>query len=274
MKRNEIVEKLIKEGFSEKTLVKFTDKQLSDLSSRILGEQVTPMPPKQPALKIGPKGGELPPSPKGYTISQNPTDKTIIAVAKESEVSEEKDKESKSWSKINKAKADYNSGHKLYADLIRDKIRKDHGFEPTDNQVHNYITDVMKKLENPDYQSHWLTPRNKVDQTNEVKNWLETIAENNFHSFTSKNEIMELIKTKINEVEVGPNVKKGHNGVPEFMSYDAISNTDVKEAAPTTKPAPTKPKVEPGTKPKTPYQPGPGKDPKPKALKEKENADK
>ena len=41
MKRNEIVEKLIKEGFSEKTLVKFTDKQLSDLSSRILGESIT-----------------------------------------------------------------------------------------------------------------------------------------------------------------------------------------------------------------------------------------
>jgi len=41
MKRNEIVEKLIKEGFSEKTLVKFTDKQLSDLSSRIIGESIT-----------------------------------------------------------------------------------------------------------------------------------------------------------------------------------------------------------------------------------------
>ena len=39
MKRNEIVEKLIKEGFSEKTLVKFTDKQLNELSDRILSEQ-------------------------------------------------------------------------------------------------------------------------------------------------------------------------------------------------------------------------------------------
>ncbi len=85
---------------------------------------------------------------------------------------------------------------------------------------------------------------------------------------------MELVKTKLNEIEVGPNVKKGHNGIPEFMSYDAISNTEVKEAAPTTKPAPTKPKVDPGTKPKTPYSPDPGKKSKPKALKEKENANK
>jgi hypothetical protein len=69
-------------------------------------------------------------------------------------------------------------------------------------------------------------------------------------------------------VEHGPKVKKGHNGVPEFMSYDSI----VAAAEPTTKPAPTK---EPGTKTppkkdprKTPFQPGPGPNPKPKALKE------
>jgi len=108
----------------------------------------------------------------------------------------------------------------------------------------------------------------------EVKNWLETIAEDNFHSMTSKGEIMELIQTKLNEVEVGPNVRKGHNGVPEFMSYDAISNTEVKEASPTTKPAPTKPKVDPGTKPRTPYSPKPGEKSKPKALKEKKDANK
>ena len=30
MKRNNIVESLMKEGFTEKTLVKFSDKQLSD----------------------------------------------------------------------------------------------------------------------------------------------------------------------------------------------------------------------------------------------------
>jgi len=91
---------------------------------------------------------------------------------------------------------------------------------------------------------------------------------------TSKGEIMELIQTKLNEVEVGPNVRKGHNGVPEFMSYDAISNTEVKEASPTTKPAPTKPKVDPGTKPRTPYSPKPGEKSKPKALKEKKDANK
>ena len=41
MKRNEIINRLIQEGISERTLVNFTDKQLNDLSERMLGEQQT-----------------------------------------------------------------------------------------------------------------------------------------------------------------------------------------------------------------------------------------
>jgi hypothetical protein len=111
------------------------------------------------------------------------------------------------------------------------------------------------------------------ESTKEVKNWVKNLVETKqFHSFTSKNEIMELIQTKLNESETmvqhGSKVKKGHNNIPEFMSYDAI----VTAAEPATKPAPTK---DPGTKTppkkdprKTPFQPGPGPNPKPKALKE------
>ena len=36
MKRTELIGRLLKEGFSEKTLVNFTDKQLNDLSERIV----------------------------------------------------------------------------------------------------------------------------------------------------------------------------------------------------------------------------------------------
>lgn len=38
MKRKELIATLIKEGFTEKTLANFTDKQINDLSLRILGE--------------------------------------------------------------------------------------------------------------------------------------------------------------------------------------------------------------------------------------------
>jgi len=114
----------------------------------------------------------------------------------------------------------------------------------------------------------------KVD-VKEVKNWVKGLVENKeFHSFTSKNEIMELIQSKLNESETmthqfGPKVKKGHNGIPEFMSYDAIVSAEPKTAP--SKPAPS---TKPGTRPtptrredprKTPFQPGPGPNTKPKA---------
>ena len=114
----------------------------------------------------------------------------------------------------------------------------------------------------------------KKEDVKETKNWVNNLVENEkFHSFTSKNEIMELIKTKLTEsdtmTQVGPKVKRGHNGVPEFMTYDAITTA----AEPTTKPKPTtKPGTKPGEKPKTPYQPGPGPNPKPKAMYEEKKS--
>ena len=116
----------------------------------------------------------------------------------------------------------------------------------------------------------------KKEDVKEVKNWVKDLVESKeFHSFTSKNEIMELIQTKLTESETmthqfGPKVKKGHNGIPEFMSYDAIV-----DAEPKTAPSKPAPQTKPGTRPtptrredprKTPFkQPGPGTNPKPKA---------
>ena len=115
----------------------------------------------------------------------------------------------------------------------------------------------------------------KKEDVKEIKNWVKGLVENKeFHSFTSKNEIMELIQTKLTESETmthqfGPKVKKGHNGIPEFMTYDAITSAEPKTAP--SKPAP---QTKPGTRPtptrredprKTPFQPGPGENPKPKA---------
>ncbi len=230
MKRNEMVKTLLKEGFSEKTLVGFSDKQLSDLHVRLFGEQ-------NEQLKN--KGSVVMSKNVNPTDVKKMTDQGLNVELREKKSSKENKKET-----------------------IYDKALKDLGGE--EGVIKFFDKELKKKKKSG------VVKKENV----EVKNWLETIAEDNFHSMTSKSEIMELIKTKLNEVEVGPNVKKGHNGVPEFMSYDAISNTEVKESSPTTKPAPTKPKVDPGTKPKTPWSPKPGEKSKPKALKEKKNADK
>lgn len=204
MKRDVIVGQLVKEGFSEKTLVNFNDKQLSDLHERIVVD-----------------ADKLKTDPKLQALAKDPNTEVEV-------------------------KEELKGGQK--------KLDKNHNGK-IDGQDFK-ILKGQKKEESKDEKSN-------------VKEWVESLAENNFHSFTSKNEIMELIQSKLNESEVmepqhGAKVKKGHNGIPEFMTYDAIVGGD-------TKTAPAKPKVDPGTKPakpKTPFQPGPGPNPKPKALKE------
>lgn len=115
---------------------------------------------------------------------------------------------------------------------------------------------------------------NDVKENNEVEEWVLDLAESKYSSFTSKKDIMGIISEKMETFQPMPGkAKKGHNGVPEFMTYDSIAagGTETKPA-----PSPNQPDVSPDapprekpSKPKTPYQPGPGTNPKPKALAEK-----
>jgi glutamyl/glutaminyl-tRNA synthetase len=240
MKRNEIVKSLLKEGFSEKTLLNFSDKQLIELSERIFFEEV----------------GNVVMSKS----TANPQD--ILKMTNQGLNVELKEKKLIG----NQKKIDANKNGKIDSeDFKLLKSKKSGKMEVKELVGNQKKIDANKngKIDVEDFKLLKSKKDSKKSEKKEVKEWVNNLAESNFHSFTSKNEIMELIKTKINEVEVGPNVKKGHNGIPEFMSYEAI-----------TKPAPTKPKVDPGTKPRTPYSPKPGEKSKPKALKEKKDANK
>ena len=112
-------------------------------------------------------------------------------------------------------------------------------------------------------------------ENTEIKEWVLSLAENKFTKFTSKKDIMGIINEKVMETSnpMPRKAKIGHNGVPEFMTYDSIVGNQ-----PSTAPSPSQPKVLPcappkekPNKPKNPYQPGPGTNPKPKALSEKKN---
>ncbi len=119
--------------------------------------------------------------------------------------------------------------------------------------------------------------KHKENKSQEIEEWVLDLAESKYSHFTSKKDIMGVINEKVGETfQPMPKSKarKGHNGVPEFMSYDAI-------VASQPAPAETKPDVDTPTKPKTPekptidpYEPGPGTDPKPKALAEKKKMSK
>lgn len=223
MKRNEIVQSLLKEGLSEKTLVNFSDKQLNNLADRMLKE----------AQNVT--------TTKTVYDSKDPKDMVALNAA------------------LKNPDALKNQPAEVKEELKGDqkKLDKNHNGE-IDSQDFKILKGQKKK------------ESNKKDKKENIKEWVSKVTNKNFHSFTSKNEIMEMIQYKLGEQEVGSKVKKGHNGIPEFMSYEVISNIETIDAEPTTKPAPTKPKESPITKPRTPYSPKPGEKSKPKALKEKE----
>jgi hypothetical protein len=195
MKRKDIIEKLLSEGFSEKTLSRMGDKELTVLAKTVLKE----------AVMI--KSGNVKDIENAKKLG-----KTI-------ETYEEKSEEG--------------------------------------NEVEN---------------EEW----SHVQKENEVESWVLNLAEEKFSNFTKKSEIMEIISSKVKETPTpmpATKANKGHNGIPEFMSYDAIVSTQPS-------PSPAQPDIDtptkPGTpekpsKPKTPYEPGPGTNPKPKAMGEEKS---
>ena len=164
MKRNEIVEKLIKEGVSEKTLVKFNDVQLNKLAEKILSEE------------------------------------TVM---------------------ISKTSPTYD------ADLVAAKKAKKtiETYEETEEEI----------------EEETVTPEEK---SNELNEWVKAVIEKNYHAVATKGEVMEAIKTKLEEAEtmipMPAKAKKGHNGIPEFMTYDAITDAGQPSEAPTRRETPTR----------------------------------
>lgn len=391
MKRTELVEKLIKEGFSEKTLVKFSDSQLQHLASRILGEETVMIskanPNFQQDLDAAKKSKKTIETYEELHGNQEKIDKNkngkidaddfaILNKEKKGEVKENDycDKCDCVKSKCKCKKEDVNEAdmgltvksapkstplfggapkkssspkkksapkkkevdeteegevdeslHGIMVGATKEKLKKDLGRDPEDHEVEKELGKFVdswkkdneskrKKREknpynpgkppSPDFNGYNKRKEKKegeveenkskkcddcgkeiknckcdhshMDESKQIKNWIKGLVENKeFHSFTSKNEIMELIQTKLNEsdtmVQHGPKVKKGHNGIPEFMSYDAIKSSGpaVAPSKPKTSPS-TKPGTKPNTKPGIdPYNPGPKPNPKPKALQEK-----
>lgn len=256
MNRSQIVKNLINEGFSSETLVGFSDKQLINLHERIIttakAMQTNPDikkmaldPNTSVEVREGLKGGQkkLDKNHNGKLDSQD----FKMLRAKKSDVKEDL--------KGNQKKIDKNHNGKIDAQdfkILRGKksdVKKDEKVDKTSK--------VIKKLK----------------EHSQAQDFVNSLVEDQYHSLTTKNEIMDMIKTKLNEQETMSPMSKskpklGHNGVPEFMTYNAIKNTGSPSVAP------SKPKVAPGTKPtspskpkKTPFNPGPKISPKPKAKK-------
>ena len=110
--------------------------------------------------------------------------------------------------------------------------------------------------------------KDKKGEQKQVNEWVENVAKKHYHPFTSKSDIMEMISSKMKEMnEIDKDDK-----LPGFLKAKAIKSrgevgTMTAPAQPKTKPG-VKPDTRPGERPrKNPYQPPfPRKDPHPKAI--------
>jgi hypothetical protein len=254
MKRSELVENLIKEGMSEKTLVNFTDKQLSRLHERMVIS-----------------ADKLKSDPKLQAIANDPN--TEVEVKEELKGGQKKLDKNKNG-KIDGEDFKLLKGQKNkkceHCDKEMSKCSCDDSHLGESKEKKNELPKVGKKVTKghnniPEFMDSKKLKKEGV----ETKKWVESLAEEKFfHILTSKNEIMEMIQTKLNDQK-----SEEKTELPDFLKWASLKSVkgkkEVAEGGTTTKPAPTKPKVDPGTKPKHPLSPGKFPKQVPKALAEK-----
>jgi hypothetical protein len=228
MNRKQTISKLIKEGFSEKTLASLNDKQLSVLSKRILGEQ--------------------------YMNDESP----VTHVSKTDAATQSKLKQEKKPFTTYEGEMKEGGEENVERDDIIKKIHFKIKHTDDESKIENLkelLRRMGEKVDEPELASVGLNE------------WVDEVVGNSVHPFTSKSEILSLIQEKLNEQEIAePEVET--ETLPEWLTYNAIKAAEPAPAEPTTKPTtrPGKPDQKP--RPRTPYQPGPGINPRPKAEKE------
>jgi hypothetical protein len=263
MKRKELVQKLMENGFSEKTLASFSDKQLATLGSKILSEvqtmtKTTDVYNSKDPNDIAKLNAALknPDSLKDKAVEVKENIKKKKFISKEGEMSEEKKEDTPKKSSKKKP-------------TVYDKALKDMGGEEgvikalekgmkgKKKEVKEELKGDQKKIDKNhngkiDAQDFKILKGQKKKAT-KINEWVDSLVEKRYHPVATKNELMEAIKTKITAMEatvipMPKKAKKGHNGIPEFMTYDAIAGAEPKTT-------PTEPETLPKTKPTKPAEP-------------------
>ena len=255
MNTNQKKLKLVMEGIKTSTLNKMTDSQVDILFSK-LQEQITPVSePAKTAYKIGNEGGNLPATPKGYKMKKNP-DGTFMAMPNEEDNT---------------------------LNVVKDPDATEDGMGMFEEK------EIDEKFESKKQQKYFFAKCGN-GKTKEQKKWCKMADEfaekTNFAKLPEKkketkegyqdmigNAINKISQNKINQIT--PSFSVGESKIerqimrlvekhitPKMKKEDLLSLIEGD-----TKTAPAKPKVNPGTKPKHPFQPDPNKKGAPKAIK-------
>ena len=261
MNTNQKKLKLVKEGIKASTLNKMTDSQVDILFSK-LQEQVTPVTePSKTAYKVGEKGGNLPATPKGYNVKKNP-DGTFMAMPNEQDDT---------------------------LNVVQDPDASADGMGMFEEK------EIDEKFESKKQQKYFFSKCGD-GKTKEQKKWCKMAEEfgkdTNFAKLPEKKKetkesYQDMIGGALNKIaqsklgEIKPTVTMGESKIEkEIMRLvekhitPKMSKKDFNNLLEgDTKTAPAKPKVNPGTKPKHPFQPDPNKKGAPKAKKREMDED-
>lgn len=273
MNRKLIIEKLLMEGFTENTLSRLDDKGIFALAKTVLKEEDVMISKKDPQFQQ-----KVAAAKKGNkTIETYESNVCPVCGMKDCKCKDKKHGDvNEKWEGDVKVKKTGEHADKSVAELkkelnsLKEKSKK---YQDEGKKVPKKIVDQEAELKFAiRAKQGW---KKKIEENvSEVEEWVLNLAESKYSEFTSKKDIMNIISEKMETFQPMPGkAKKGHNGVPEFMTYDSIkdSGTETKPSPSPNQPdvIPDAPPTEKPSKPKTPYQPGPGTNPKPKALAEK-----
>jgi hypothetical protein len=244
MKTNIKALELIEKGLSSKTVGKLTESQIDVLHSKLIGEQVTEVPSKK-SYKVGTAGGSLPPSPKGYSVKQDPNTKEVIATASESELEEDDDFNLDA----DQAYTGQQGSHDEYQS-------SDDGMDDDTSPENHDSKMIGMSEEKKDEPNPWAICHSQVGPKKSrkwercVKAVKKQLGEGkNVVSLFLENEIMKIV-----ERNLPPRITKG----------DLLKH--LMESEPAIAPTRTKPTTKPGTRPSHPGKnPNPGVNPAPKA---------
>jgi hypothetical protein len=295
MNTNQKKLKLVKEGIKASTLNKMTDSQVNILFSK-LQEQVTPVTePSKTAYKVGEKGGNLPATPKGYNVKKNP-DGTFMAMPNEEDdtlnvvqdpdasadgmdMMEEKEIDEKFESKKQQKYFFAKCGDGKTKEQKKWCKMADEFAEKT-----NFAKLPEKKKETKEgYEDMFKSAYTKVMKSklgdmmpqptfgeSEIERKILRIVERHITPKMSKQELLRLFEGDTKTAPAKPKVNPGTKPKHPFQpdpNKKGAPKAKKTEMDEDTKTAPAKPKVNPGTKPKHPFQPDPNKKGAPKAIK-------
>ena len=287
--------RLVKEGIKASTLNKMTDSQVNILFSK-LQEQITPVSePAKTSYKIGNEGGDLPATPKGYKMKKNP-DGTFMAMPNEEDdtlnvvkdpdatedgmgMFEEKEIDEKFESKKQQKYFFAKCGDGKTKEQKKWCKMADEFAEKT-----NFAKLHEKKKETKEgYQDMIGNAINKIAQNkitqitpsfslgeSKIEKHIMRLVEKHITPKMKKEDLLSLIEGDTKTAPAKPKVNPGTKPKHPFQpdpNKKGAPKAKKTEMDEDTKTAPAKPKVNPGTKPKHPFQPDPNKKGAPKAIK-------